>query len=104
MLGSTVVTCIAASTTTWDLSQAGANFVGEITQDQSGNSVASAGDGDGRDDLLIGARLNDQGDRPRGVFVRRSIPRPLERIGHIRRTIGRRAVKGQRVCVGRCSP
>jgi len=63
MLGSTVVTGIAASTTTWDLSQAGASFVGEIAQDQSGWSVASAGDvdGDGLDDLLIGARYNDQG-------------------------------------------
>ena len=61
MLGSTVAAGIAAGSATWNLSQADATFVGESSSDQSGNSVASAGDvdGDGLDDILIGARGND---------------------------------------------
>ena len=52
-----------ASGTTYDLSLAGAAFVGEASGDRSGTSVSSAGDvdGDGLDDLLIGASDNGGG-------------------------------------------
>ena len=45
------------------LSQADASFIGEVIDDRSGFSVASAGDvnGDGFDDFLIGAYSNDDG-------------------------------------------
>ena len=45
-----------------DLGNVGASFWGEVGVDQSGRSVAMAGDvnGDGFDDLLIGAVYNDE--------------------------------------------
>ena len=48
---------------TLDLSQADASFLGEAQGDNSGHSVASAGDVDGDllDDLLIGAYSSDEG-------------------------------------------
>ena len=51
------------STSTLDLSQADHGFVGEGTDDHAGNSVSNAGDvdGDGLDDLLVGADWNDDG-------------------------------------------
>lgn len=51
-----------------DLSNAGASFLGEEAEDRSGSPVASAGDvnGDGYDDLLIGARQNDDGGSDTG--------------------------------------
>ena len=63
MLGSTVSTGIATGTTIWSLSQADVTFLGESSGNQSGRSVASAGDldDDGRDDLLIGAPLGGGG-------------------------------------------
>ena len=44
------------------LDQADAAFAGEAANDRSGTSVASAGDvdGDGLDDLVIGAPNNDE--------------------------------------------
>ena len=50
-----------ASGGSFDLSLADASFVGENANDLSGYSVSSAGDvdGDGLDDLLIGAYGND---------------------------------------------
>jgi len=46
-----------------DLSNVDASFWGEAAEDRAGWSVAGAGDvnGDGYDDILIGARLNDDG-------------------------------------------
>ncbi|MFC1905934.1 hypothetical protein ACFLWJ_00430 [Chloroflexota bacterium] len=57
---------IMGDSTGWfrDLSidNADASFIGEAADDESGNSVACAGDinGDGYDDILIGAKLNDE--------------------------------------------
>ena len=46
-----------------DLSNSNASFIGEAAGDYSGFSVDGAGDvnGDGYDDILIGAHLNDEG-------------------------------------------
>jgi hypothetical protein len=51
-----------------DLSLADYSFIGENADDLAGSSVSSAGDvnGDGFDDILIGAYLNDQGKTDAG--------------------------------------
>ena len=66
MLGSAITA--AATGTTFPLSNASYSFVGEAAAEHSGWSVASAGDvdGDGKDDLLIGAHLNDEGGENAG--------------------------------------
>ena len=45
-----------------NLSQSDASYLGESREDQSGNSVSITGDvnGDGKDDILIGAHKNDE--------------------------------------------
>ena len=50
------------------LSQADASFIGENADDNSGYSVSSAGDvnGDGYDDIIIGAYSSDKGERDAG--------------------------------------
>ena len=52
-----------------DLSLADAKLIGEATSDDAGASVSSAGDvnGDGFDDLLIGAPYNDEGGSSAGA-------------------------------------
>ena len=52
----------------WTLDQSDASFGGEVVGDSSGSSVAGAGDvdGDGLDDLLIGALNNDEGGAQAG--------------------------------------
>ena len=52
-----------------DLSVADAKFIGEDANDQAGFSVASAGDvnGDGYDDLLVGALYDDDGGSQAGA-------------------------------------
>ena len=52
-----------------DLVDAGNRFIGEESGDHSGRSVSSAGDvdGDGLDDLLIGAGYNDRTDSSAGA-------------------------------------
>ena len=63
-----------------DLSLADASFLGETANDYSGVSVASAGDvdGDGLDDLLIGANHNDEGgsDAGKTYLILSHLPTP----------------------------
>jgi hypothetical protein len=56
-------------TGTLDLSLADCKLLGERNGDHAGSSVSGAGDvdGDGRDDLLVGAYGNDQGGRDAGA-------------------------------------
>lgn len=62
-----------ASTSVMNVSSANYFFTGEAADDNAGASVASAGDvdGDGYDDILIGARYNDGGgaDAGKGYLV-----------------------------------
>ena len=67
-----------------DLSNADASFIGEDTSDYSGRSVSGAGDvnGDGYDDILIGAYLNDDGGASAGktYLLNRTVLPPVQEI------------------------
>ena len=65
LLGSTLA---ASTSSTIDLSNADFAFIGENSDDRAGYSVSSAGDvdGDGLDDLFVGAHRNDDGGSDAG--------------------------------------
>ena len=61
-------TLAASTSTTIDLSNADFAFIGENSSDYAGRSVSTAGDvdGDGLDDLIVGAYKNDDGGTDAG--------------------------------------
>lgn len=66
------------TTTRIDLADADYTFTGEAADDESGRSLAPAGDvdGDGKDDILIGAYYNDDGGSDAGkvyLFLGKSL-------------------------------
>ncbi len=77
-----------------DLSTADASFMGEGADDFSGNSVSGAGDvnGDGFDDIIIGANQNDEGGNNAGqtyLISMEGFSGPLEVYGvKVRNMIG----------------
>ena len=65
ILGSSLA---ASTSTTIDLSNADFAFIGESANDSAGSSVSTAGDvdGDGLDDIIVGAPYNDAGTNDAG--------------------------------------
>ena len=66
-----------------DLSTADASFIGEDAEDYSGNAVSGAGDvnGDGYDDFIIGAYMDDSGGSNAGqtyLILSKNIPTTLD--------------------------
>ena len=73
------------------LAYADASFLGEVDSDSAGSALAGAGDvnGDGYDDLLIGAMGNDEVDTKAGKVYLLLAPCPdLDRDGHSTSTCG----------------